>query len=87
MYYIVKYCSTTKISSILLQIQVMSHSKSNTTFIIFKAYSEENEPVDPYLNILKNQGYETQLIPTLEFEYHNFDTLNHKLQKPQDYSG
>ncbi|XP_022164048.1 uroporphyrinogen-III synthase-like [Myzus persicae] len=65
----------------------MSHSKSNTTFIIFKAYSEENEPIDPYLNILKNQGYEAQLVPTLEFEYHNFDTLNQKLQKPQNYSG
>jgi len=65
----------------------MSHFKSNTTFIIFKAYSEENEPIDPYINILKNQGYEAQLVPTLEFEYHNFDNLNHKLQKPQDYSG
>ncbi|XP_027842718.1 uroporphyrinogen-III synthase-like isoform X1 [Aphis gossypii] len=65
----------------------MSHSKSNTTFIIFKAYSEENEPIDPYISILKNQGYEAHLIPTLEFEYHNFDILNHKLQNPHDYSG
>ncbi|XP_025194912.1 uroporphyrinogen-III synthase-like [Melanaphis sacchari] len=65
----------------------MSRSKSNTTFIICKAYSEENEPIDPYINILKKHGYEAHLIPTLEFEYHNFDTLNHKLQKPQDYSG
>ncbi|XP_060851560.1 uroporphyrinogen-III synthase-like [Rhopalosiphum padi] len=65
----------------------MTHSKSNTTFIIFKAYSEENDPIDPYINILKNEGYEANLVPTLEFEYHNFDVLNHKLQKPQDYSG
>lgn len=65
----------------------MSHFKSNTTFIIFKAYSEENELEDPYINILKNRGYEALLVPTLEFEYHSFDKLNLKLQNPQDYSG
>lgn len=65
----------------------MSHSKSNTTLIVFKAYSEENEAIDPYINILKNQGYEAKLVPTLEFEYHNIHTLHNKLQKPHDYSG
>lgn len=65
----------------------MSLSKSNIAFIIFKAQSEENEPLDPYENILKNQGYEAYLVPTLEFEYHNLDNLKNKLQHPQDYSG
>lgn len=67
--------------------QSMSQPKSNIAFIIFKAHSEENEPLDPYENILKNEGYEAYLVPTLEFEYHNFDELKHKLQNPQDYSG
>ncbi|VVC45789.1 Hypothetical protein CINCED_3A002275 [Cinara cedri] len=65
----------------------MSNSNSNIPFIVFKADSEENEPVDPYVSILKNHGYTAQLIPTLEFEYYNFDELKKKLQKPQDYSG
>jgi len=65
----------------------MSHYKSTITFIIFKAHSEENESIDPYVNILNNRGYDAQIIPTLEFKYHNFDELKNKLQKPQHYSG
>lgn len=69
----------------------MTRLKSNTipfiVFIVFKALSEENESVDPYVNILKNRGYDVRLIPTIGFEYHNLDELNRKLQNPQDYSG
>lgn len=66
----------------------MSRLKSNSiSFIVFKAHSEENELVDPYVNILINRGYDARFIPTLEFEYHNIDMLKCKLQKPQDYSG
>lgn len=65
----------------------MSNSNFNISFIVFKANSEENEPVDPYVNILKNHGYNAQLVPTLEFEYYNFDELKKKLQNPQNYSG
>lgn len=65
----------------------MSFSKINLSFIIFKALSEENEPIDPYVNILRSRGYEAFLVPTLEFEYHNFDELKTKLQNPQNYSG
>lgn len=69
----------------------MTRLKSNTipfiVFIVFKALSEENEPVDPYVNILISRGYDVRFIPTLGFEYHNFDKLNRKLQKPQEYSG
>lgn len=65
----------------------MSQFKSAITFIIFKAHSEENESIDPYMNILNNRGYNGQLVPTLEFEYHNFDVLKKRLQKPQHYSG
>lgn len=65
----------------------MSHSKSIITFIIFKALSEENKPIDPYVDILKNRGYNAQLLPTLEFEYYNLIELKGKLQRPQDYSG
>lgn len=65
----------------------MPFSKSNLSFIIFKALSEENEPIDPYVAILKSRGYKAYLVPTLEFEYHNFDVLKNKLQHPQNYSG
>lgn len=65
----------------------MARLKFDISFIICKAHSEENEPIDPYVNILKNQGYDAHLVPTLEFEYYNFDELNKRLQKPQNYSG
>jgi len=65
----------------------MSSIKSKISFIIFKAKSEENEPIDPYVNILKTQGYDAHLVPTLEFEYHNFENLKNKLSNPQLYSG
>lgn len=57
------------------------------TFIIFKAHSEENESIDPYVNILNNRGYDARIVHTLEFQYYNFDELKSKLQKPQHYSG
>lgn len=65
----------------------MSCPKPSITFIIFKAHSEENEVLDPYVNVLKNHGYDALLVPTLDFEYHNFNELKSKLQKPHDYSG
>ncbi|XP_025411566.1 uroporphyrinogen-III synthase-like isoform X2 [Sipha flava] len=55
--------------------------------IFIDTLSEENEPVDPYVNILRSRGYEAYLVPTLEFEYHNCDVLKKKLQNPQNYSG
>lgn len=65
----------------------MSHTKSKISFIIFKAESEENETVDPYVNILKNRGYNAYLVPTLQFEYYNLDKLNNKFKKSDYYSG
>lgn len=62
-------------------------SQSRMSFIIFKAYSEEKDSVDSYVSILKDRGYEAQIVPTLEFKYHNLDVLKSKLQNPQNYSG
>lgn len=72
---------------LFLRIVEMSNYKSNITFLICKAHSEEKESIDPYVNILNDQGYDAHMVPSLEFEYHNLDVLKNKLQNPQDYSG
>jgi len=65
----------------------MSRCESKISFVILKAQSEENEQVDPYVNIMENRGYDARLIHTLEFEYYNLDVLKNKLKLPQHYSG
>ncbi|XP_050533136.1 uroporphyrinogen-III synthase [Daktulosphaira vitifoliae] len=57
------------------------------SFIILKAQSEENESLDPYIDLLQKKGYEVHFVPTLQFEYHNLDVLKKKLNQPMNYSG
>lgn len=55
--------------------------------IILKAPSEEGLEQDPYVELLTKRGFSAIMIPTLQFQYRNLESLADCLQHPDEYSG
>lgn len=55
--------------------------------VILKAPSEEGIEQDPYVELLTNKGFSAIMIPTLQFQFQNLESLTDCLQHPDEYSG
>lgn len=65
-----------------------SESESKPFIIIFKAPSDsDNDTKDAYYEEMVSAGFQTTLVPVLDFEFCNLDELLTKIRNPNAYSG
>ena len=62
----------------------MTNSKGK--ILLLKAPADDQEK-DPYEKILEEEGYNVNMVPVLEFQFSNEETLITRMKSPDEYDG